>query len=194
VQCSIDGAWTDAIFFPNPTDPKAGTWEFTPAPLADGLHVIQVRAIDEDGEETPAEIYAEGGAGCITFTLDTRAPVITNVAASDVTPGSVVITWTTDEPASSQADYGTDTDYGSVSELDADLTTEHAVTLAGLKPQRQYHFRVRSTDDVGNEAVSEDYSLSKPFAAWIYAATAIGGLVVLGIGVSAAAAVRRLLR
>ena len=195
VQCSVDGgAWEDAVFTPATGDPKTGTWEFTPSSIADGTHVIQVKAIDEAADETPAEVYAEGGAGYFAFTIDTAPPVISQVTISDLGTSSVVISWTTDEPATSQVEYGTDTEYGLMSEEDATLTTEHSVTLTDLSSKTEYHFRVKSTDDVGNEGVSEDDIFTTPLPVWVYVVAILGGLIALALVLSVAVWIlRRLL-
>ncbi len=192
VQCSIDGGdWVEATFTQNPDDPTTGTWEFTPDPVADGAHFIQVKAIDEVGDETPAEVYAEGGAAYLAFTIDTTPPVISNVTISDITPDSAVITWTTDEPAYGQLQYGTDTEYGSFTDPDPTLKTEHSVRLTGLSFKTEYHFRVKATDDVGNETLSEDYTFSTPLPVWIYVVAAVGGLIALAVVLSIAVTVFR---
>ena len=49
-----------------------------------------------------------------TIVLDTTAPTISAVAASGVTSSSAIITWTTNERASSQVEYGLTTSYGSM--------------------------------------------------------------------------------
>jgi len=50
--------------------------------------------------------------------LDATAPDISAVAASGLTSSSATITWTTNEPASSQVNYGLTTGYGSTTALD----------------------------------------------------------------------------
>jgi len=91
---------------------------------------------------------------------DTTSPIITEVASSDITEISVVITWTTDEPCDSQIEYG-DTDiYATSSTLMTTLVTSHTVNLTGLTPETTYHFRVKSSDASGNQAMSDDYSFA----------------------------------
>jgi len=94
-----------------------------------------------------------------TPTSDTIAPVITNVSFSP-TETSAVITWVTNEPGSSQIEYGRTTNYGSHSALEQALVLSHSVTLSSLEPNTTYHFRVKSKDSSGNEATSEDKSLT----------------------------------
>jgi len=78
---------------------------------------------------------------------------------------SASITWTTDELSSSQVEYGTDINYGTLqpSPLIDDPTSgtslgviTHSVLLTGLTPNTPYHYRVKSKDAAGNEAVSAD--------------------------------------
>ncbi len=93
---------------------------------------------------------------------DTKAPVISNVSASFESGGKVLITWTTDEPSTGQVEYGKSVDYGFVLSTSEALTTTHSVTLNGLEPNTTYHYRVRSKDETGNEALSGDYSFVTP--------------------------------
>jgi hypothetical protein len=103
-----------------------------------------------------------GGGG--STTTDTTKPTITNTT-SNVGVGGVAINWKTNELASSQVEYGKTTAYGSVyPEVAADDPTgteslgvvEHSVTIpaASLEEGATYHFRVKSKDKAGNEAVS----------------------------------------
>ena len=100
-----------------------------------------------------------GAAGC---SKDTVPPVITDVSSSGVTGSSATITWTTDEKATSQVEYSTTGSFSSSSDLDSSLVTSHTVSLSGLAANTTYHYRVKSADKAGNEAVSDDYSLTTP--------------------------------
>ena len=96
-------------------------------------------------------------SGDFTFTTetpDTTPPVISDVEASSITHASVSISWTTNEPADSQVEYGTGWGYGSVTALNASLVTIHRQTLNGLAPGTTYNYRVRSKDAAGNLALS----------------------------------------
>jgi hypothetical protein len=98
-------------------------------------------------------------SGNQTFTTaaapDTTAPVISGVVASSTGATSTVITWSTNEPATSVVDYGLGTSYGS-SSTDTTLLTSHSRSLTGLTASTTYHFRVRSADAAGNSASSAD--------------------------------------
>ncbi len=93
---------------------------------------------------------------------DTTPPTISNIAAAPAGDGSVKITWTTNEAADEQVEYGLTTAYGSLSPLVTTLRTAHAVTLSGLSPATTYHFRVKSRDAAGNLAVSADGVFTTP--------------------------------
>ncbi len=93
--------------------------------------------------------YSHGG--------DQSPPIISNV---QVVAGSesAVITWDTDEPADSQVEYGTTIGYGNLTTLDNADVTQHSVSITGLDPLTLYHFRIHSTDAVGNSAISPDHT------------------------------------
>ncbi len=103
-------------------------------------------------------------SGNYTFTTtasaDTTAPVISNISIDNITSAEAVVTWNTNEASSSQVEYGTDTNYGSFSSLDNNLATTHSTALTGLTPNTVYYFRVISSDQSGNEAVSAGSSFT----------------------------------
>ncbi len=87
---------------------------------------------------------------------DTTAPQLSSITAGSISSSSATISWATNEPATSQVDFGLTTAYGSSSPLDTTLVTSHRVTLQSLALGRLYHYRVRSRDAAGNSAVSND--------------------------------------
>ncbi|MFZ5875666.1 MAG: fibronectin type III domain-containing protein, partial [Nitrospirota bacterium] len=94
------------------------------------------------------------------LTADTTPPVISAVAASDVTSTGATVTWTTNEPSESQVEYGTTTAHGSTTPLNITLVTNHSMTLSGLSPSTTYHFRVTSPDAAGNIGTSADFTFT----------------------------------
>ena len=110
---------------------------------------------------------ATGGTGS---GQDITKPQISNVQATPSTT-SAVITWTTNELASSQVEYGRTKDQTLLSELRDDPTAldaegnpisagaiTHSITLTGLTPSIpagniMYYYKVKSKDAAGNEAV-----------------------------------------
>lgn len=99
-------------------------------------------------------------SGTTTEVADINAPVISDVAASGITNIGVTITWATDEPATSQVEYGTSTGYGQTTALDANLVTSHVVSWTTLSAATTYHYRVRSKDAADNEAISGDHTFT----------------------------------
>lgn len=91
---------------------------------------------------------------------DATPPTLSAVTATSVTHQSATITWTTNESTSSRVEYGTTTGYGSATVLDTTLVTLHSVDLASLASGTLYHYRVTSTDQAGNTAVSGDQSFT----------------------------------
>jgi hypothetical protein len=88
-----------------------------------------------------------------TIVFDPTAPIISAVGAVNMTVDSATINWTTDEPSTSQVEYGPTTSYGSMTPLDNALVTSHSVTLTGLAAGTTYNYRVRSTDAASNQRV-----------------------------------------
>jgi parallel beta-helix repeat protein len=95
-----------------------------------------------------------------TAPADTTAPVISGVAISGVSSSQATITWTTDEPADGQLDYGPTTAYGSSTVRSTTKSLSHSAQLTGLSPSTVYHVRVRSADAGGNLRIGADAALT----------------------------------
>lgn len=91
---------------------------------------------------------------------DTTPPVISGVSANSVTSSGAVITWTTNEPADRQVEYGVTTAYGSSTAVGTTLATSHSVSLSGLISGTTYNYRVRSRDAAGNLQVSGNFTFT----------------------------------
>jgi hypothetical protein len=91
---------------------------------------------------------------------DTTPPVITSVAASNINGASATISWFTDEPATSQVEYGETEVLGLSTDLDTTLVTNHSVTLTNLTSATTYYYKVKSRDAAGNLAASEVYNFT----------------------------------
>ena len=139
--------------------------------LADGTYILSgipegVYALiaSASGYEKAFKVADVVGDGSITvdFQLleDKAAPKIMNVNVSDISTDSCTINWGTDEPSDSQVEYGFTTGYGKTTILDDTLTLTHSQTLTGLQANTLYHFRVKSKDAKGNQAVSDDYTFT----------------------------------
>ena len=79
--------------------------------------------------------------------------MLTAITAEPTTT-SATIRWTSNEPATSQVQYGPTAAYGSTTTLNPATVTSHQQTINGLTPGTTYHYRVHSTDAAGNTTTS----------------------------------------
>ena len=106
---------------------------------------------DSCGHEFTTEVQASA-----QHLIDTTAPDISLVTVTSVDAANATISWTTGEVANAEVEYGTTAGYGSATALDTSLSLNHAVTLHDLAPNTEYHYRIRTADEIGNTAVSPD--------------------------------------
>jgi hypothetical protein len=105
----------------------------------------------------------------VTTASDSRAPMISDLTieganspqvngTAQATTSQLVISWNTDEPATSQIEYGEGSgdSYSQLSQEDQDLSYNHVVIISNLTPSKVYHLRAISRDNTGNEAKSID--------------------------------------
>jgi len=145
-----DGTVSKVEFYQNNTLLSTATtapYSYNVQNLPVGSYAFTAKAYDNAGAVTTSTPIS------VTVAVE---PAISAVAASNVTVNGANITWATDEPATSQVDYGTATSYGSSTTLDTSLVTSHAQALAGLQSNTTYHYRVRSTDAANNTTTSGD--------------------------------------
>ena len=86
---------------------------------------------------------------------DNKAPLISDVQVAYTTGSTATIQWLTDEPATSEADYGLTQNYGS-RKGDGSLVKIHDLTITNLVDGTYYHFRVKSKDKDNNVSVWYD--------------------------------------
>jgi subtilisin family serine protease/chitodextrinase len=80
--------------------------------------------------------------------LDIEGPVISGPIVSDITDTSALVSWTTDETATSGVDF---TDGVTRTQLeDGTLVIEHSMVLSGLTPSATYTLTAASSDSFGN--------------------------------------------
>ena len=94
---------------------------------------------------------------------DKRPPKISKIKAGPPVQRvflETLITWKTDEPSTSCVEYGLSDRYDQISEEDDTLMKNHRACIYKLKKQKDYHFRVKSRDIFGNEAMSDDYTFN----------------------------------
>jgi N-acetylneuraminic acid mutarotase len=104
---------------------------------------------------------------------DIRPPEIQNMEVESTVTGvgddakaQIIVSWDTDEPATTQVEYnlGTGTTYGQATSEDSSLTSNHSVTITGLRPGQIYHLRAVSKDKAGNIGYSYDTVIVTPKA------------------------------
>ena len=94
---------------------------------------------------------------------DKRSPKISKVKALPPVQRvflETLITWETDKPSTSLVEYGLSDRYGQKSAEDGILKKNHRASIFKLKKGNGYHFRVKSRDIFGNEAISDDYTFN----------------------------------
>jgi hypothetical protein len=103
-------------------------------------------------------------------------PVITNVSAIGITGTSATITWTTDQGATSQVEYGATAAYGSLSALSSSLVTSQSVTLTGLTPGTTYYYAALSANSAGQSSTSASFTFSTPATLPVISAVTSGSI------------------
>ncbi len=131
----------------------------------DQEYTIQIKGKDSAANEVQYQPIS------LRTALDFRAPEISNVAVESTVIGvgdearaQVVVSWDTDEPATTQVEYGEGTSgtYSQKTQEDTNLTTNHVVTLSGLSPAKIYSIRALSEDKADNKAISQDSVVVTP--------------------------------
>lgn len=97
-------------------------------------------------------------AASVVVTLDTTAPVLSNIAV--VAKGkSATVSWTSSEMSTGAVEYGLNSTFGS-SQTDTTVRTAHFVTLPDLSELTTYTYRITATDAGGNVTTSTDLTFT----------------------------------
>jgi peroxiredoxin len=118
-------------------------------------YYFKITSTDATGNETTVE-----GKLTTLAAADETAPTISAVNVASITESGAIVTWVTDEPATSWVEYGTTEAYGSSTAEDTTLSKGHSVALTGLEDDTTYYFKIISKDASGNEATLAD---NQPF-------------------------------
>ncbi|HUC20065.1 MAG TPA: Ig-like domain-containing protein, partial [Candidatus Polarisedimenticolaceae bacterium] len=138
----------------------ATPFSYTAQSLTAGIYTYTAKAYDSAGA---AAVSAPVMVNIVT--ADSVAPVISAISTSNININGATINWTTNEPSTSQIEYGLTTSYGSATSTNTSLSTSHTQVVAGLLNATTYHYRVKSADAAGNQAVSADNTFVTPAAA-----------------------------
>ena len=161
IAVSIDGANGGTIHLPSSnTVFQTASINVNVQP---GIHVVRFLWLNDVWQSGvyDSNLLAQQ-VGFQTQGTDILAPTITNVVATPTAANAATITWDTNEPATSQVEYGTTTSYGSFTALDSNRVATHSVQLTSLSNGGTYQFKVHSKDAANNEGISPNGSFTLP--------------------------------
>lgn len=104
---------------------------------------------------------------------DVRPPEIQNlevetsiIGAGEEAKAQIIVSWDTDEPGTTQVEYGEGTgdEYNKKTQKDSTLTANHVVTIPDVDPAKVYHLRALSDDKAQNQGFSYDTVVITPKA------------------------------
>ena len=143
------------------TDLSDGTGFYALTKLTPGACTVTCVASGYVTANAQATITAGAVTTCdYALTPDGTPPAISNIQVANIWSTLATISWTTDEKATSQVEYGLTTSYGSQTSLNTAKSTSHSFSLSGLTPGTLYHYRVKSVDSTNNLGVSTDRSFT----------------------------------
>ncbi len=121
-------------------------------------------------------VFNEGSPAAITSSGSIRVQdhqpplIISGPFVDSITPIAANLYWKTSEPSKGLIEYGLSTGYGD-SLKDDRLISEHRITFTDLLPATLYHYRIGSTDSLGNgPSWSADASFTTATIPGIYVA------------------------
>ena len=102
------------------------------------------------------------GVSGTTQTSQVIQTSISNLIGGIITPTGITISWNTNLPTNGQVMYGLTSSYGSQSTIIDNTTknTTHKLILTSLIPSTLYHFKVLSTNALGNSISSSDFTFT----------------------------------
>ena len=130
-------------------------------------YTIIIRGTDIAGNEAISEPQL------VNTAADTRPPQVFDLNVENEIIGEgeearaqLIVTFKTDEAASSQVEYGegTGTSYSQRTQEDGALKTNHMIVISGLSPAKIYHLRAVTKDEAANEGLSLDKVVVTPKA------------------------------
>lgn len=121
------------------------------------IPVVVTGIVASDRYANPVLTFATAGGITVLPKAGAVAPMISDIAVSDITSKSASISWMTNRPANSVVEYWTGDSDLRVVALSA-LATGHSLGLNQLQKRTAYRFRIRSTDSEGNQAVTGEFN------------------------------------
>jgi predicted CXXCH cytochrome family protein len=125
----------------------------------DTSYNVSLRVWDRAGGEAVSNEVEFSPSTLITnFTNDNTPPLISDLRVEEITGGvffSAVLTWDTDEPSTTAAEYGPQGEPATKIFKSDQYTTDHSMDFTGLASGKVYIFHVIATDPFGNTAQSD---------------------------------------
>ncbi len=156
--------------------------------VAQTTYHYKVKSRDASG------LWAQSSDYTFTTGIDmgTDPPKILFLTSGEPTSTAATISWSTDEMALTQVEYGLkveDDRYQFATPPGTEFKTLHSVQLTGLKSGVTYHYRVICTDAAGNRSVSQDKTFVTPIGRaplpslppWAWAIVGVAGVLVVGV-------------
>jgi len=155
----------EGAFSVSPSVTGSFSWDgdkmiFTPDSELDYLTTYTVNISTEAEDLAGNNLVEDYSWQFTTKEQDLTPPVISDVNATSISGSSAIITWETDEPASSLVKYGTSPGSYTQTKSNSSYVTSHSTTLAGLSSNTTYYFVVNSTDQSGNSNQSTEHNFT----------------------------------
>jgi hypothetical protein len=134
-----------------------GTHNATISNLAMGAsYYFRLTAYNTSNRQSPFNVDGAGNPVQVVIFIrpESTQPDVTAVSVAEASFHSAVLEWTTDQPATSQVEYGTSPAYGRASPASSTLATRHRISLENLSVGTVYYFRVKSANAAGRTTMS----------------------------------------
>jgi len=123
----------------------------------------------------------------VSYMWDENKPTLGDPTATQITPTSVVIEWTTDKDANSFVDLGTDLTYSLMTVGNQEtFSMSHQITINNLSPDTEYFYRIRSVDNLDNHNEGINDNIGEGYTFTTTSLPSISGVVVDNITTGAA--------
>ena len=153
---TLRSAYADAVvrFTTDGSVPDADSPVYTNPLVLTSSAVVQARAFIADLSPSPVATSS--------FALrDSARPKVSAAAVRDVSPTSVTVSWSTNEPADSGLLFFWHCPGACTSSAPA-LVTDHSMTVTGLRPHATYTLQIWSRDAAGNVGTSNYLTFRTP--------------------------------
>ncbi|MBU1684391.1 fibronectin type III domain-containing protein, partial [Patescibacteria group bacterium] len=126
----------------------------------DTVYYFQIKVRDQGGNLTVWEtVDNQSSFTTLTSPTDNLPPAITGIESDNITYNSAVVSWITNEDATSLVMYGASIDYENYQGKQG-LNQNHSINITGLSSETKYYFKIQSKDLIGNESQTENYEFT----------------------------------